>query len=108
MNIKISGFEEWAKNMLLEYKASNKNVQCPCCESNEEDWCDYCEGSGKIPFNEVSGFRFEYPVFLEAVYTDLKKLCVYTNKDFLGAVGEFIKTEQPRKKMHLTSNGKES
>ena len=117
MNIKVSGFEEWAKNMRLDYKQLNPKVECPSCEGDgeiecdccgHEKHCDDCDGNGKVRFNEANDFKFKYSVFIKTVYVDLKKLCVYTGRDFLGAVGEFIKTERPRNKMHLTSNGKES
>tara|TARA_R110000737_G_scaffold282141_1_gene288781 strand:+ start:16 stop:369 length:354 start_codon:yes stop_codon:yes gene_type:complete len=114
MKIKISGFEEWAKNMRLDYSESNPKVECPDCEGDgeiecdccgHEKHCDVCDGNGKLRFNEASDFKFKYSAFLKTVYADLKKLCIYTGKDFLGAAGEFIKTEQPKKKMHLTSKG---
>lgn len=117
MNIKISGFEVWAKNMRLDYTASNPKVECPNCKGKGESFCECCEhsanceacdGDGKVLFNDAQYFNFKYSDFLKSVYTDLKKLCIYTGKDFLSAVGEFIKTEQPRSKMDLTSNGKES
>ena len=117
MRIKISGFEVWAKNMLLEYKALDPKVKCPDCDGKGEKYCDCCEhtahceecdGNGKLRFRHIRDYEFTYPTFLKTVYVDLKKLCVYTGKDFLGAVGEFIKNEQPQDKMDLTSNGKES
>ena len=79
MNIKVSGFEEWAKNMLLEYKELNPKVECPNCDGDGEIECECCEnvancvacdGNGKIRFNDAGHFKFKYPDFLKLVYAD--------------------------------------
>ena len=92
-------FCEFRKDAEYFNKYEAEIVECDECDG-EGDWtceccgtvieCDECGGTGEIVINKVDSAKSDY--FRKAV-SDIKKLCLWSDLDFLNEIGQFIKSE---------------
>lgn len=104
----IANFEDWQQAKRELFEETNALVECHECDGWGENTCDccgneaecsICDGEGKLPYSEAGSVQLTRKMYIQEVGDDLKDLCVFTGKDFLGVMGAFMKTE------HAVHNG---
>ena len=115
----IASYEDWYERTRLDLQEANPEVDCPCCDGNGhiedtcdccgselgDDFCDACEGTGTIPFNNADHLLIRNTLlsrraYFQEVIRDLKRYCAYTGADFLDAVTPFVKEQRKLRIYH--------
>lgn len=109
----VASFQQWKEQKLSfaqnSKKKSEQQVKCYACKGSGEiecdcscDYCDRhfdcdeCDGTGKVNAKEIDlhQFRPSRQDYFNEVIADIKAFCVWTQKDFLAEVGDFVRGYQ--------------
>jgi len=100
----VKTFEQWSEDLTdflndrfekveCDSCDGDGNVRCDCdcphCENTET--CDVCWGDGYVYKGAELIPQLNRSYWAASVIADVKKMCVFTGKDFLGEVAPLIK-----------------